>query len=521
MIITRTYVDRSHTRYELRMKKSLAKAKRGELEAANLTAPVVLAVCDGAQGSTNGTSGGPSGPGSFKCPHFSMAELKELELGHGGREFGEGWGKVKEMHIPWRPTPPGFERKHTMHVNNSLVVDLAMLVASDVMIMSASSLSLLAANIRLGSYGVVLRDARSSISASQYEPEHGIDPIVTISEPHASRWEWTRSRFRDELPSCELLFMKERPPVCPVVYLEKVFIRGSRPQCSLTHDAPPPRRHNNPTTTQPHNHTTTQPHNHTTTQQHNPITLSLQHPPIPPRQGGVPQARGLEPTDPLKNNGTVYQDGVPPSPFIRYEDTPPPPPPRPAETSSASSPSYLSSAAVAALEAALEAEAEAEEEGDGVTKHPEPLCLGGPCLAKQAAKRAGESQKVPQVPQEMAEEVTEVDRAVTLPDGDLGGDDSNSEGKGSGGLRQLGARAEQDATGPKALDSPAQRWARPIGARSASDVVMVLPGDPRSRLGSSNGAPEKPETEGGAAPFADQVFRFVQRTQAAAFGGYY
>ena len=56
-----------------------------------------------------------------------------------------------------------------------------------------------------------------------------------------------------------------------------------------------------------------------------------------------------------------------------------------------------------------------------------------------------------------------------------------------------------------------------MGARSASDVMMVLPGDTRSKPESPHGVAE---TEAGVA-FADRVFRFVQRTQAAAFGGYY
>ena len=50
----------------------------------------------------------------------------------------------------WHASPEGSTPTHTVYTTNSLVTDFAMMVASDVFILSSSSLSMLALNVRVG-----------------------------------------------------------------------------------------------------------------------------------------------------------------------------------------------------------------------------------------------------------------------------------------------------------------------------------------------------------------------------------
>ena len=87
-----------------------------------------------------------------------------------------------------------------------------MMVASDVFILSSSSLSMLALNVRVGRpSGATAYD----VSIQQVRPQYLDDPITTT---HAARhMRFNHTRFLDGFPACTDVFPDEargRAPVC-------------------------------------------------------------------------------------------------------------------------------------------------------------------------------------------------------------------------------------------------------------------------------------------------------------------
>lgn len=126
-----------HYHYVRRRKRQTAQEMRLDLEAANLSAAVPLAVCSGAP-KAGTTSSGAVCPEEVTVAGLLEVEQELEEAGESDASAEElnrtailsesSVGEVRELRFPWRPTPRGFRRIQAVHTNNSVIVDLVRLV---------------------------------------------------------------------------------------------------------------------------------------------------------------------------------------------------------------------------------------------------------------------------------------------------------------------------------------------------------------------------------------------------------
>ena len=113
--------------------------------------------------------------------------------------------------LEWKPAPSGSSPSRRLHTTNSLVLDFAMMVSSDVFILSSSGLSSLISIMRssfLDGGGASILDVRLKILKAQYAD----DPISSTLETNQARW--NKTRLLDSLPDCKTLFPTNREPFC-------------------------------------------------------------------------------------------------------------------------------------------------------------------------------------------------------------------------------------------------------------------------------------------------------------------
>ena len=141
----------------------------------------------------------------------------------------------------------------TVFRDNSLVKDLAMMLASDIFIMGPSSLSVLVEGMRIHisnqTGGITVHDVRiNKATLGPSKAQYVGDLAGTRMEPSSIRWDATRGRFLELFDmDCAQIFQRTRAPACcrnrftesPVHHVYTTFPTWASPTSTPNSEEPP------------------------------------------------------------------------------------------------------------------------------------------------------------------------------------------------------------------------------------------------------------------------------------------